>query len=72
MLRSRKDLICDVERLAHSGVSFGGLNRWRSYCSEWFISILYYPGKVNVVTDALNKLSMNNVIHVEEEKGYNL
>src|SRR5688572_32686051 len=32
------------------------------------MSVLYHPGKVNVVGDALSRLSMNSVSHVEDEK----
>ena len=31
------------------------------------MSVHYHPGKVNVVADALNILSMGSVAHVEEE-----
>ena len=32
------------------------------------MSVLYHPGKANVVAYALSRLSMNNVSHVEDEK----
>ena len=32
------------------------------------MSILYHPGKANVVDDALSRLSMGSTTHVEEEK----
>ena len=32
------------------------------------MSILYHPGKANVVADALSRLSMGSTAHVEEEK----
>ncbi|WMV55254.1 hypothetical protein MTR67_048639, partial [Solanum verrucosum] len=32
------------------------------------MSVLYHPDKVNVVADALSRLSMDIVAHVEEEK----
>ena len=32
------------------------------------MNILYYPGKDNMVADALSKLSMGSTAHVEEEK----
>ena len=32
------------------------------------MSILYHPGKANVVVDTLSKLSMGSTGHVEEEK----
>lgn len=31
------------------------------------MSILYHPGKANVVDDALSRLSMGSTAHVEEE-----
>ena len=32
------------------------------------ISILYDPGKANVVADALGRMTIGSVSHVEEEK----
>lgn len=32
------------------------------------MSILYHPGKANVVADALSKMSMGSVAHVEDGK----
>ena len=32
------------------------------------MSVRYQPGKANVVADALRKLTMGNVAHVEEER----
>ena len=32
------------------------------------MSVHYHPDKVNVVADALSRLSMGSVAHVEEEK----
>ena len=32
------------------------------------MSILYHPGKANVVVDALSRLSMGSTAHVGEEK----
>ena len=32
------------------------------------MSVHYHPGKVNVVADALSRLSMDSVAHVEEER----
>ncbi|WMV09130.1 hypothetical protein MTR67_002515 [Solanum verrucosum] len=47
--------------------------RWLQLLKDYDTSILCHPCKVNVVTDALCKLSIINVIHVEdEEKGSNL
>ena len=33
---------------------------------DYYMSILYHPGKANVVADALSKLSMGSVAYVEE------
>jgi len=30
--------------------------------------VLYHPGKANVVADALSRLSMGSVAHIEEER----
>ncbi|KAH0650287.1 hypothetical protein KY284_030199 [Solanum tuberosum] len=49
------------------------LKIWRHYliCLEFLkdydMSMDYYPGKANVVEDALSRLSMGSVAHVEEE-----
>lgn len=32
------------------------------------MSVLFYPGKANVVADALRRLSMGNVAHVKEKE----
>ena len=32
------------------------------------MSVLYNPGKANVVADALNRMTIGSVAHVEEEK----
>jgi len=32
------------------------------------MSVLYHPGKANVVVDALSRLEMGNVAHIDEEK----
>ena len=32
------------------------------------MSVHYHPGKANVVADALSRLSMGSVAHVEEER----
>ena len=32
------------------------------------MTVLYYPGKANVVVDALNRLSIKSVYHVKEAK----
>ncbi|WMV59227.1 hypothetical protein MTR67_052612 [Solanum verrucosum] len=32
------------------------------------MNVLYYPCKANVLANALNRLSMGSVAHVEEER----
>ena len=32
------------------------------------MSVNYHPGKANIVADALRRLSMGSVAHVEEKK----
>ena len=32
------------------------------------MNVHYHPGKVNVVDDALSRMSMENTAHVEDEK----
>ncbi|KAH0725354.1 hypothetical protein KY284_001219 [Solanum tuberosum] len=42
--------------------------RWLEFLKDYDINVLYYPGKANVVVDALSRLSMGSVAHVEEER----
>ncbi|WMV08501.1 hypothetical protein MTR67_001886 [Solanum verrucosum] len=42
--------------------------RQRELLKEYDISILYHPGKTNVVADVVSRLSMCSTAHVEEEK----
>ena len=42
--------------------------RWLELLKDYDMSVLYHPGKANVVADALSRLSMNSVTHIEEEK----
>ncbi|WMV58673.1 hypothetical protein MTR67_052058 [Solanum verrucosum] len=42
--------------------------RWLEFLKDYDMSVLNHPGKVNVVVDALSRLSMGSVAHVEEEK----
>lgn len=48
------------------------LNLCKRICLEFLknydINILYHLGKLNVVVDALSRLSMNSVAHIEDEK----
>ncbi|KAH0715889.1 hypothetical protein KY284_008794 [Solanum tuberosum] len=41
--------------------------RWLEFLKDYDMSILYHPGKSNVVADALSRLSMGSTAHVEEE-----
>ena len=38
------------------------------FLKNYDMSVNYHPGKVNVVADALSRLSMGGVAHVEEER----
>nr|AAV31171.1 Putative polyprotein, identical [Solanum tuberosum] len=42
--------------------------RWLELLKDYDLSILYHPGKANVVADSLSRLSMGNTTHIEEEK----
>src|SRR5687767_15672439 len=42
--------------------------RWLELLKDYDMSVLYHSGKANVVADALSRLSMNSVSHVEDEK----
>ncbi|WMV18671.1 hypothetical protein MTR67_012056 [Solanum verrucosum] len=44
----------------------GYYRRWLEILKDYGLSILYHPGKANVVTDALSWLSMNIVAHIED------
>ena len=37
---------------------------------DYDISVLYHPDKANVVVDALSRMTMGNVSHMEEYKKY--
>ncbi|KAH0692437.1 hypothetical protein KY285_019534 [Solanum tuberosum] len=41
--------------------------RWLEFLKDYDMSVHYHPGKANVVADALSRLSMDSVAHVEEE-----
>ena len=41
--------------------------RWLEFLKDYDISVHYYPGKENIVADALSRLFMGSVAHVEEE-----
>ena len=38
------------------------------FLKDYDMSVHYHPGKANVVTDSLSRLSMGSVAHVEEER----
>ena len=42
--------------------------RWFEFLKNYDMSVHYHPGKDNVVVDALSRLSMGSVAHVEEER----
>ena len=42
--------------------------RWLELLKDYDMSILYHPGKANVVVDSLSRLSMGSTAHVEEGK----
>ena len=42
--------------------------RWLELLKDYDISILYNPGKANVVADSLSRLSMGSTTHIEEGK----
>ena len=41
--------------------------RWLEILKDYDISVHYHPGKANVVADALSRLSMGSVAHVEQK-----
>ena len=42
--------------------------RWLELLKDYDMSVLYHPGKANVVADALSRVSMGSVAHVDEDK----
>ena len=42
--------------------------RWLELLKDYNMSVIYHSGKANVFDDALSRLSMNSVSHVEDEK----
>ncbi|WMV38445.1 hypothetical protein MTR67_031830 [Solanum verrucosum] len=42
--------------------------RWLEFLKDYDMNVLYHLGKADVVVDALSRLSMGSVAHVEEEK----
>ncbi|WMV50577.1 hypothetical protein MTR67_043962 [Solanum verrucosum] len=41
---------------------------WVELLKDYNMSVLYHPGKVNVVADAFSRLSMESVAHIKEDK----
>ena len=41
--------------------------KWLDLLKDYDISVLYHPGKENVVADALSRLSMGSVAYVDDE-----
>ena len=44
--------------------------RWLELLKDYDISVLYHPGKSNVVVDALSRMTMGSVSHIDEAKKY--
>ncbi|WMV13659.1 hypothetical protein MTR67_007044 [Solanum verrucosum] len=42
--------------------------RWLELLKDYDMSVLYHPGKANVVANAPNRLSMGSVAHIEDER----
>ena len=42
--------------------------RWLEFLKDYDMSVHYHFGKANVLADALSRLSMGSVAHVEEKK----
>ena len=42
--------------------------RWLELLKDYDMSVLYHPGKANVVADALSRLSMRSTSHIEDSK----
>ena len=42
--------------------------RWLEFRKDYDMRVNYHPCKANVVADALSRLSMGSVTHVEEER----
>ncbi|WMV54863.1 hypothetical protein MTR67_048248, partial [Solanum verrucosum] len=42
--------------------------RWLQLLNNYGMSVLYHPRKVDVVVDALSRLSMRSVAHIEDDK----
>ena len=42
--------------------------RWLKLLKDYDMSVHYHPGKSNVVADALSRLSMGSMSHIDDEK----
>ncbi len=42
--------------------------KWLELLKDYDISVLYHPGKANIVADALSRLSIGSVAHVENHR----
>ena len=42
--------------------------KWLELLKDYDMSVLYHPGKANVVANTLSRMSMGSVSHVEKEK----
>ncbi|KAH0777836.1 hypothetical protein KY290_009247 [Solanum tuberosum] len=42
--------------------------RWLELLKDYDMSVLYHLGKANVVADALSRLSMGSVVHIDDDK----
>ena len=42
--------------------------RWLELLKNYDMSVLYHPGKANIMEDALSRVSMGSVLHVVEGK----
>ena len=45
---------------------------WLEFLKDYDMSVHYHPGKANIVSDSLSRLSMGSVVHVEEERKENV
>ena len=41
---------------------------WLQSLKNYAMNVHYYPGKTNIVGDALSKMSMGSTTHIEDEK----
>ena len=41
---------------------------WLELLKDYDISVIYHPGKANVVAEALSRMTMGSLSHVEQEK----